>query len=194
MTVRLLPPATYARVPWKNGGGVSTTIAGERLPGVAPGDWAGVVWQFGRTAIVTPAPFSDLAGFERLQVVVAGEGLFLDTPAGAIDLSRPFTVARYDGGTPIVSRLASGPVEVVNLMARRDRARVDMRVLRAGEAAALPAGAHVLYAPAGAAALTIDGKPFDLPEDHALRIDAAASATCRAGVLIAASITPNLPS
>jgi uncharacterized protein len=189
-----LSPTAYTRIPWKNGGGVSTTIAGERLPGFAPGDWAGVVWQFGRTAIVTPAPFSDLSGFERLQTVVKGEGLFLDMPTGAIDLSVPLTVVRYDGGAPVVSRLARGPVEVVNLMARRDRVQVDMRVLSAGDRQAHSAGAHVFYAPNGAAALAIDGAAFDLPEDHALRLDGAGSVDCRAGVLIAASITPILPS
>jgi hypothetical protein len=67
-------------------------------------------------------------------------------------------------------------------------------VLHAGATAALPAGTHVLYAPAGAAALTINGEAFDLPEDHALRVEGAASASCRTGVVLAASIAPILPS
>jgi uncharacterized protein len=188
--IRRLSPADYVRVPWKNGGGVSATIAGERLPGAAAGDWSGVIWQLGRTAIVAPAPFSDLAGFERLQTVVRGEGLFLDTPSGAVDLSQPLTVARYDGGMPIVSRLERGPVEVVNLMARRDRARIAMAVLREGDESALPDGRHVLYACAGAAEVEANRELLDLEDDHAAELEGAATVRCRGGVILAASILP----
>ncbi len=183
-----LSPADYIRVPWKNGGGVSITIAGERSPGAAAGDWSGVIWQLGRTAITTPAPFSDLAGFERLQTVVAGEGLFLDTPTDAIDLSQPFAVARYDGGTPIVSRLEAGPVEVVNLMARRDRAGIAMAVLRPGETAAFARGRHVLYAPAGDAAAVLAGRPLDMSHDHAAAFTGEALLSCGTGIVLVASI------
>jgi uncharacterized protein len=186
--MQLLTPETYTRVPWKNGGGVSITIAGERLPGTDPGDWSGVIWQLGRTDIVQPGPFSDLSGFERLQTVVTGAGLFLDTPTGAIDLSRPFTVVRYDGGTPIVSRLAKGPVGVVNLMARRDMAHIAMVVLRAGEALSLNGGRHVLIAPTEAAKLTASGSVVDLAQDHGLSLDGTAQIGCQSGVILACTV------
>ena len=44
------------------------------LPGFAPGSWDGMIWRFGRTAIVTPGPFSDLSGFDRQQVLVVRFG------------------------------------------------------------------------------------------------------------------------
>ncbi|MGL4241838.1 MAG: HutD/Ves family protein [Beijerinckiaceae bacterium] len=186
--IRILTPADYARVPWKNGGGVSVTIAGERLPGAAAGDWSGVVWQLGRTSIVAPGPFSDLTGFERLQTVVKGEGLFLDTPRGPIDLSRPLTVARYDGGTPIVSRLAHGPVEVVNLIARRDAARITMAALRAGDGVTAGEGTHVIYACDGAVRLRLDDDIVDIPDDHAAIAAGPAAISCETGTVVAASI------
>jgi uncharacterized protein len=187
--IRLLSPADYVRVPWKNGGGVSTTIAGERLPGAASGDWSGAIWQLGRTAIVAPGPFSDLSGFERLQTVVRGEGLFLDTSSGAIDVSRPLTVVRYDGGVPIVSRLTRGPVEVVNLIARRDRKRIGLRALRAGEHAALEAGAHVLYACAGPAMARCAGEKLPIADDHAALLGDASDIACDEGVILLASVS-----
>jgi uncharacterized protein len=186
--LRRLTPDAYTRVPWKNGGGISVTIAGERSPGAAPGDWSGVIWQLGRTDIVTPAPFSNLTGFDRLQTVVTGEGLFLDAPGGAIDLSRPFTVARYDGGTPIVSRLTNGPVGVVNLIARRDQARIEMRVLQPEDGAVLVEGLHILYAPTGGSALQFDGRTIDLAADHGLSIEGPAQLECRSGLALACSI------
>ena len=81
-----LDPAGYRHMPWKNGGGVTTDFADFTLPGFAPGSWEGLVWRFGRTAIVAPGPFSDLSGYDRHQVLVSGSGLVLETPAGEIDV------------------------------------------------------------------------------------------------------------
>ncbi|HEX9327417.1 MAG TPA: HutD family protein, partial [Reyranella sp.] len=50
----------------------------------------GDVWRFSRTPIAVAGPFSDYSGFDRLQVVVTGSGLVLQTPTGEIDVRRPF--------------------------------------------------------------------------------------------------------
>jgi uncharacterized protein len=189
VTLIRLTPADYLQVPWKNGGGVSTTIAGESLAGSAAGDWSGMVWQLGRTSILTPAPFSDLSGFERLQTVVRGQGLFLDMAGGAIDLSEPFTVARYDGGAAIVSRLAQGPVEVMNLIGRRDRVRIGMEVLRAGGSAALPLATHVVVACAGDCRVEIGGAQHALKDSESLISETAEiHVAVTAGIALVASV------
>ena len=99
-TVRL-SPRHYVRFPWKNGAGLTTDIAARYREGEANGDWSAVLWRFGRTAIVAPGPFSDLAGFDRWQAVVAGRGLKLDTPGGEVDLGEAFVPKRYPGEAPI---------------------------------------------------------------------------------------------
>ena len=99
------------------------------LPGFAPGSWEGMIWRFGRTAIVTPGPFSDLSGYDRQQVLVSGSGLVLETPAGEIDVRQPFKPVRFAGETRIVSRLEAGPVEVVNLIGDRSRVSIDLSCL-----------------------------------------------------------------
>ena len=185
----MLTPASFLRVPWKNGGGVSTTIASEGLPGASPGDWAGTIWQLGRTRIVAPAPFSDLTGFDRVQIVIGGSGLVLETPTGDIDLREPFQPARYDGGTAIISRLENGPVEVVNLIGRRDLVRIDMAMLEPGVETTLPDAQHVVYAPLAAAYLRLDDEELDLATDHALTVDRDARLCAMSGVVILASIT-----
>ncbi len=173
MTVTPLDPAGYRRSPWKNGGGVTIDIADAYRPGNASGDWDGVLWRFGRTAITTPAPFSDLSGYDRLQVVVIGRGLVLETPNGDIDVRTPFTPARFRGEPPIVSRLEAGPVEVVNLIGLRGAAGLDLRVLDPGAALDLGAGTHIVYAPVEAAEITWAGQRHVLAVDHALRIEAS---------------------
>ncbi len=140
--IRRLDPAQYKRMPWKNGGGTTITIAEDEG-----------VWQFGRTPIAQAGAFSDYAGFDRLQVLVAGSGLVLQTPEREIDVRTPFKPVRFRGEEKIASRLETGPVEVVNLIGRRADVSIDLHVLDEGESFAWK------------------GTPHALPPDHALRID-----------------------
>lgn len=175
-----LNPAGYVRTPWKNGGGVSVDIA----------VGADEVWRFGRTPITTAGPFSDYTGFDRLQVLVAGRGLVLQTPDGEIDVRRPFQPVRFAGETPIVSRLEAGAVEVVNLIGDRSRVKLDLCILDQGHSRRLGAGLHIAYCPGGRAVLRLDGKDHELQADDGLRIeDVDAVAGCLAGVIVLGSVT-----
>ena len=178
--IALLDPRHYRRSPWKNGGGVTVDIA-----------LGGESWQFGRTPIVAPGPFSDYSGFERMQVLVAGSGLVLQTPDGEIDVRMPFRPVRFAGETPITSRLDAGPVEVVNLIGARAAVRIGLTVLDADRTLALGAGTHIAYCADGLASLAADGKQYALAADHGLRIEAAGSTmlACSGGRVVVASIT-----
>jgi environmental stress-induced protein Ves len=175
-----LKPEDYRRIPWKNGGGVSVDIAiGENE-----------IWRFGRTPITTAGPFSDYTGFDRLQVLVAGRGLVLQTPDGEIDVRRPFQPVRFAGETPIMSRLEAGPVEVVNLIGERSRVKLDLSVLDQGHSRRLGAGIHIAYCPGGRAVLRLDGKDHELQADVGLRIeDFDGVVACLAGVVVLGSVT-----
>ena len=192
--VRLAPidPAAFRHTPWKNGGGVTIDVAESLLPGFAPGSWEGMVWRFGRTAIVTPGPFSDLSGFDRQQVLVSGSGLVLETPGGEIDVRQPFKPVRFAGETRIVSRLEAGPVEVVNLLGDRSRVSIDLSCLAAGATNSRPAGVHIVYAAATSCSLAVNGTACEIAADHAMRIDASESfvLASRIGTAIVASIFP----
>ena len=179
MTVTRLSPSQYITTPWKNGGGVTVDIAVE-----------GDVWRFGRTPIVAPGPFSDYRGFDRVQVLVAGGGLVLQTPDGDIDVRQPFRPVRFAGETQIVSRLEAGPVEVVNLIGDRAKVRIDIRALQAGGDIILGAGTHIAYCPDGPATIDVLGTRYELATNHALRIetDALAPVAASAGRILLASI------
>src|SRR5437868_6799819 len=144
--IQRLTPADYRRTPWKNGGGTTIDIA-ERDG----------VWRFGRTPITTPGPFSDYAGFDRVQVLVAGRGLVLETPDGEIDVRQPFVPVRFAGETPIVSRLEAGPLEVVNLIGDRAKVRIDIRILDDDHSLRLGPGMHIIYNPLGESLLDVGG-------------------------------------
>ncbi len=172
--ITLLDPARYRRTPWKNGGGTTVDIAEQDD-----------VWRFGRTPITQSGPFSDYTGFDRLQVLVAGRGLVLETPDAEIDVREPFKPVRFTGETRITSRLEAGPVEVVNLIARRSAVAIDLIVVAAGQSVPLAKGIHLAYAAAGAA--RVDGR--DVPADHCLRIeDGPAMLACEAGRIVLGSV------
>jgi environmental stress-induced protein Ves len=177
--ITALDPGGYRRTPWKNGGGITVDIAEDDG-----------VWRFGRTPITAPGPFSDYTGFDRVQVLVAGRGLVLETPDGEIDVRTPFKPVRFTGETPIVSRLEAGPVEVVNLIAARAKVWIDVQMLHAGATLGRSAGTHLLYAVDGPVALTVDGKPHRLEADHTLRLSASSPTMigCTGGVLLLGSV------
>ena len=168
--VTALDPRLYRHTPWKNGGGVTIDIADAYEAGAEPGSWHGMIWRFGRTSIVRPGPFSDLSGQDRILTVVGGHGLVLEVEGReALDARAPFRPVRFPGEWRITSRLEAGPVEVVNLMADRRQATIDVVVL--GPDAAIPPGIHVVYAAKGDAVVAMGEEAFALSEDHALRID-----------------------
>ena len=177
-----LDPNRYVRTPWKNGGGVTTDIAVDN-------DTGGDIWRFSRTPITVAGPFSDYSGFDRLQVLVAGSGLVLQTPTGEIDVRRPFRPVRFAGETPIVSRLEAGPVEVINLMAERSKVRIDLAVLEAGQRQRLGPGIHIAYCPEGQAALHLAGETRELRANGSVRIENIDDvAACSAGRIVLGSI------
>ena len=149
------------------------------------------MWRFGRTTIAAAGPFSYYTGLYRMQVLVDGIGLVLETPDGEIDVRRPFKPVRFAGETRIMSRLEAGPVEVINLMGDRGRARIDLAVLTAGETRNLGPGVHIAYCPAAPARLRLQGAEHDFPADGGLRIEGADGwpATCTAGVILMGSVT-----
>lgn len=178
--ITLLDPSQYRSTPWKNGGGVTTDIARH-----------GDTWWLTRTPITAPGPFSDYAGFDRVQVLVAGLGLVLQTPDGEIDVRVPFRPVRFAGETPITSRLEGGPVKVVNLIGARAAVHVDIAVVRAGQSRALSPGIHIAYCAGGPARIEAGDKQYALAADHGLRIEAPGSTMLAVpgGRVIVASIT-----
>jgi hypothetical protein len=183
LRIERLDPSDYRHTPWKNGGGVTVDI-------VLVTDKDAEVWRFGRTPIVAPGPFSDYSGFDRVEVLVAGSGLVLESPEGEIDVRQPFRPVRFAGETPIVSRLEAGPVEVVNLIGARAKVQVDIKVLDEGRSLRLGPGTHIVYNPLGDSAFDIDGTRRLLPSDHGLRFETtgATALAGRGGCLLVASI------
>ncbi|MBR0816051.1 HutD family protein [Bradyrhizobium diazoefficiens] len=192
MKTTLLKPEDYTRSPWKNGGGIFTDIAGAWREDAPARDWNSLLWRFAATPIVAPGPFSHMPGIDRLQMVVNGRGLVLKSPAQDFDEREPFTTVRFTGETEIVTALEAGPVEVVNLMARRGAAEIDLLALREPGERQLAAGTHLVYAARGDCRLRLGLEDFALSHEDTLKAEltTASKLAVVSGLAVLASIRP----
>lgn len=191
--LEFLDPAAYRPVPWKNGGGVTTDIAGEYRDGVEPGGWEGMIWRLSRTRIERPGPFSDLPGYDRLLAVTDGAGLVLH-PKGRppLDVRTPFRPVRFAGEWPIDSELTQGPVGVLNLLADRTRVAIELCFLGAAGETALPAAPAILLA-FSPATLRLDDRGIALARDAAVRIAGPGVVAVEDGLVAVATLNPAKP-
>ncbi|AMA56196.1 HutD/Ves family protein [Bradyrhizobium sp. CCGE-LA001] len=171
MKTTLLHPENYTRSPWKNGGGIFTDIADAHRAGSPVKDWDSLLWRFASTPIVSPGPFSYMPGIDRLQMVVGGRGLVLKSPAQEFDEREPFTTVRFTGEMEIVTALEAGPVEVVNLMARRGAAEIALEALREPGQRPLAAGTHLVYAARGDCQIRLGSEDFAIPREGTLKAE-----------------------
>ncbi|WP_375305520.1 HutD family protein [Bradyrhizobium sp. A11] len=192
MKTTLLTPEDYTRSPWKNGGGIFTDIAGAWRAEAAAKDWSSLLWRFASTPIVAPGPFSHMPGIDRLQMVVTGRGLVLKSPTQEFDEREPFTTVRFTGEMEIVTALEDGPVEVVNLMARRGAAEIELVALMDPGTRQLAAGTHLVYAARGDCRVRLDGAEFSLSHEDTLKVELAAASQLAllSGLAVLGSVRP----
>lgn len=190
MKTTLLKSEDYTRSPWKNGGGIFTDIADAHRADAPVKNWDSLLWRFASTPIVAPGPFSHMPGIDRLQMVVSGHGLVLKAPGREFDEREPFTTVRFTGELAIVTELEAGPVEVVNLMARRDAVEIDLEALREPGDRQLTAGTHLVYAPRGDCRVRLDGEDFTIPDNGTLKVEltAASKLALVSGLVVLGSI------
>ncbi len=177
MKTTLLKSEDYTRSPWKNGGGIFTDIADAHRAGSAVKDWDSLLWRFAATPIVAPGPFSHMPGIDRLQMVVGGRGLVLKAPGQEFDEREPFTTVRFTGEHAIVTELEAGPVEVVNLMARRGAVEIELLALREPGEQRLSAGSHLVYAARGDCSIRLDGADFAISHENTLKVELTGAST-----------------
>ena len=192
MKTTLLKSEDYTRSPWRNGGGIFTDIADAYRPDAAVKNWDSLLWRFASTPIVTPGPFSYMPGIDRLQMVIGGRGLVLRARGQEFDEREPFTTVRFTGEMEIVTELEAGPVEVVNLMARRGAAEIELVALREAGEWPLLAGTHLVYALSGDCSIRLNSEEFVIPGGSTLKVELteASRLTLVSGPAVLASIQP----
>jgi len=120
--MRILRAHSHRALPWKNGLGVARIIASQP----AEAGYDSLSWQVGTTSIEADCPFSSLPGLDRQFMILEGKGVELHCRAanGNQDLrqtiNRPLEPFAFSGDWRTECRLLGGPVQVFNVLARRE--------------------------------------------------------------------------
>lgn len=149
---RLLGPADYRRVPWRNGRGMTTEIAQEA------GGAGGFLWRFSLAEVTEDGPFSGFPGCDRLIAVAQGRGMMLAV-GGAAPVPLPLAgpAFAFPGEAPAICTLPAGPARAANLMTARGEATGGLVVLPAGAAHGADGDVLIVHALAGSMTVTVAG-------------------------------------
>lgn len=101
--------------PWRNGGGVTTQIAGHPdAASLQDGEWD---WRVSIAEVTKAGDFSPFPGMERVLTVVEGELLLLtvDGAEHPLEKYRPF---RFPGGSDTSCALPTGDIRNLNVITR----------------------------------------------------------------------------
>jgi environmental stress-induced protein Ves len=170
--IRLLTPADYCSMPWKNGGGRTTEIA-THPPGAALDAF---VWRASIADVGRDGPFSPFPGVDRAIVLLEGAGMRLTGDDRDVELRKPFEPLRFSGDESIECTLIAGPVRDFNAMFRRGAASGSIAVVRGSGAAVAPSDFRLAYAAAGAHECAMpDRPPFVLEPGHTVLVERWAS-------------------
>ncbi|CAJ0732977.1 HutD/Ves family protein [Ralstonia mannitolilytica] len=134
--MKLIPAHAMRRMPWKNGGGVTTEIA------IAP---AGATlenfdWRISTAQVDVAGPFSRFAGIDRSLAVIAGGRLTMHRADGeTVSLKPGDAPVRFSGEVDIHATL-DAPLSDFNVMTRRGAwaHHVEVITMETGARRALP--------------------------------------------------------
>ena len=139
---RILTPADYVRMPWKNGGGTTTELV------KGPEEGGRFLYRVSIADVSADGPFSRFEGYDRHIMLIAGQGMTL----GSHVLS-PLEPYSFSGDDDVAGTLTRGPVRDFNLIVDRARAKGQLatRQLARGERVTFDAlGTCIVHVLAGA--------------------------------------------
>ncbi len=127
--MRLLSPAGYRVMKWKNGLGVTTELA--RHPDVPGGGLDRFDWRLSIADVASSGPFSRFPGCDRLLALVDGNGLTLRFADGAgIAVGAGSGFHAFSGDADVTGDLVDGPIRDFNVIADRAHCAATARMRR----------------------------------------------------------------
>lgn len=170
---RLVPPADYVRMPWKNGGGATAEI----LAHPAGATLADFDWRLSVAEVAADGPFSRFPGVDRILTLLSGGGVRLVGEARSTELRAAYDPHAFSGDDDIRCALIAGPVRDLNLMLRRGRARGNVVVVRGEAARVAPSRWRACHAAEGSVECLLPGHPpLVVPRDHTALFEDAGAA------------------
>lgn len=193
--MQIIRRQSFCAVPWKNGGGI--THEAIRVPATGHE----FLWRVSLAQIGSSGPFSDFTGYQRMMVLLQGNGLTLEFADGAKrELQNCGDWVEFDGAQGVECRLRDGPCVDLNLIVAKSltaRAHIDRSHGSSGAAAA-PGEILLIFSIEAPLSVQADAaepvrlEPWDLAvlEGGSVRLDRMPPATdCAAGAVFIATIS-----
>jgi len=154
------PLQTLPAEPWKNGGGLTRTLA-VHPPGATLTDF---LWRISLAEVATSGPFSSFPGIDRTIILWRGHGMGLESAHQSTHyLNQPLQPYTFPGELPIQATLLDGPTTDLNLMLRRGSFTASL--LRHNAPTELPPADDLfLLGQTGRINLDLPGNPTLYPE------------------------------
>lgn len=172
MELLRINPENYRRMPWKNGGGITTELIIE--PSGSTLD-SGFLWRLSMAQVNASGPFSPFVGYDRTLLLLDGEGMILDQGEhGIVRVEHTLEPVTFPGEWSTYGTLLGGPCRDFNVISRHDSIRHEVHVLRFTERSMmLPlASTTLLFCVAGSLHTeNIEGSTVNLEPLELLRID-----------------------
>lgn len=121
---RILTSNDYQRMPWKNGGGVTTEICKATSPN---GD---TFWRLSIADVASDGPFSEFPGIDRWIMVVEGAGMALTIDGETKQIDRPYEPLFFSGDAKTDCKLLDGKIRDFNFMIARSYGKGTLQVSR----------------------------------------------------------------
>ena len=116
--------------PWKNGDGVTRTLATDRCVdttiAAADSDWN---WRISVADIETGGPFSTFEQVDRTLILLHGGPLILNRSGAPITLTDAGQRISFEGEEAVDAQIAATTVQALNLMTRRGQVGSTVRVI-----------------------------------------------------------------
>lgn len=167
MNHKVLTPADYRQMPWKNGLGVTSEIAREPADDSRP-----FVWRLSVADIKEDGPFSLFAGYQRVISTLTGAGMVLTVDgekSGPLLKYQPFA---FSGEAAVTSELIDGPIRDFNLIYRPDLGRARLEWLEVNSRRIFCSQADQLFIfTVGGLLAEVDGRSLPVPDGHTLSLE-----------------------
>ena len=140
MNIKIIDKTMFRQMPWANGGGVTTELYVHREESSGR-----ILWRLSMAGVDTDGPFSHFAGYDRILVLLEGQGLRLRHKDGTEHaLSSLYDLASFPGDVETHATLAGGPIQDFNVIAYRSAFRPAVTVIQSGSSDRVTVSASVL--------------------------------------------------
>lgn len=173
MQFNIKSPEQYRTVAWKNGKGSTKELV---FGGSSVDSFD---WRLSMAPVMSSGDFSDFEHYDRILILIDGNGLTLDHDSGQRDaLNQRFEMAHFDGGWRTRATLHDGDIVDFNVMTRQHKCRAKVTVLDGSNSQLLSVSASLLLLYSvdnDISILSPNSSEITLPTAHLLQVESATS-------------------